>query len=226
MSKFLFWGAAFVLVVGAWFAGRYSVGDSEVVEPTLAGEQVTKNNSEQARVQLEEKIEELEKSISVLKREKAENDVVRQEAVAEDARLMPDTVDPGSLVNSPVVTSGAAAGTPLDTSKVTSLPERFASETVDTNWAPSQAQELQNQLLVTEAFQELEMGVVECKSTACRIEFKAETKKQQLDLGSKLAQFVIQKQQGKFDPNVMVRPSEKAGVTSFYIGRAEALSNP
>lgn len=226
MSKFLFWGAAFVLVVGAWFAGRYSVGDSEVVEPTLAGEQVTKNNSEQARVQLEEKIDELEKSISTLKKAKAENDVVRQATVTEDAKLIPDTVEPGSMVNGSAVASDAIAGAPIDTSKITSLPERFASESVDTNWAPSQAQELQNQLLVTEAFQKLEMGVVECKSTTCRIEFKVETKKQQLDLGSKLAQFVIQKQQGKFDPNVMVRPSEKAGVTSFYIGRAEALSNP
>lgn len=226
MNKFLFFGAAFVLVVGAWLVGRYSVGNTETVKSTVAREQLTTNDSEQARVQLEEKIDELEKSISALKRKKPENNVDRQEAVAESAKPMPDTLEPVSMNNDLAVSADAIAGTPIDTSKVTSLPERFASETVDSNWAPSQAQELQNQLLVAEEFQKLEMGVVECKSTTCRIEFKAETKKQQLDLGSKLAQFVIEKQQGKFDPNVMIRSSEKAGVTNFYIGRAEALSNP
>lgn len=226
MNKFLFWGAALFLVVGAWFVGRYSVKDSEAVEPAVAAEQVTTNDSEQARVQLKEKIDALEKSISALKKEKAGSNVAQQETVVEDARSMPDPPAPGSMVNSPVVSSDASAGTPIDTTKITSLPDRFASEPVDTNWAPSQAQELQNQLLVAEAFQEQNLGVVECKSTTCRIEFNAETKQQQLNVGSKLAQFVMQKQSGKFEPNVMVRPSEKAGVTSFYIGRAEAASNP
>lgn len=226
MSKFLFFGTAFVLVVGAWFVGRYSVGGAEVVEPTLVSEQVITNDSEPARLQLEEKIDELEKSISALKKANAENNVVRPERVVEDGNLIPGTFDPVSMANSSAVASDATAGAPIDTSKVTSLPERFASEAVDSNWAPEQEQKLQNQLLTTEAFQKLELGVVECKTTTCRIEFKAESKKQQLALGSKLAQFVIQKQQGVFDPNVMVRPSEQVGVANFYIGRAEVLNNP
>lgn len=226
MSKFLFWGAAFVLVVGSWFAGRYSAGSPEVVEPTLAGEQVTTNDSEQARVQLEEKIDELEKSISTLKKAKAENDVVRQATATEDAKLIPDTVEPGSMVNGSAVASDAIAGAPIDTSKITSLPERFASEVVDSNWAPEQEQKLQNQLLTTEMFQKMELGVVECKTTTCRIEFKTESKKQQLDVGSKLVQFMIQNQQGVFNSVVMVLPSETAGVINFFIGRAQATSQP
>lgn len=226
MNKFIFWSVAFVLVVGAWFAGRYSVGSPEVIEPTFAGEQVTTNDSKQARLQLEEKIDELEKSISALKRAKAENDVVRPERGAESGNLMPSNVEPVSMVNSSAVVSNRLAGTPIDTNKVTSLPERFASEAVDSNWAPEQEQKLQNQLLTTEAFQKLELGVVECKTTTCRIEFKAESKKQQLDLGAKLVQFMIQKQQGVFDPDVMTRPSETAGITNFYVGRSETAITP
>lgn len=219
--KIVQWFVVIVLGILLGLAGWY-LGSSSREVKTIAP--VVSEEDSRRVVELEQQINDMKKRLSALKEKQTIPD---QEATATTANTQKLSAphdsgeNPPSSNNSPSQhtedqPAPSMAADPV--SAITSLPQKFASEEIDTKWALDHEKKLQEALYKAPEFQAMELGSITCRSTICEIKIKVYKKDNLIKLGSTLNRLLMNKQPNVFDPNMMIKYSESEKTGSFYFG--------
>lgn len=119
-------------------------------------------------------------------------------------------------VNSPSQLSSTAEIDPR-VNDVVSLPQKFASENINYEWALARENELKEIFHKDPAFQGRQVLGVTCKSSLCEIKVTAHDTKQLNAIGSDIMRLISQINTNGFEQNIMITYSQPEESGSFYI---------
>lgn len=210
-----------LLGLGGWYLGA-SLRSHNTVVSIVAEE----NSSRIA--ELEQEIDLTKKKIDGLNHKQVPNSLGQEAAVAANSSK-PSTFYsntgnlPSSNNNDPQQTENQSAPSEaVDPAlAITSLPDKFASEEVNTQWSLDHEKKLQETLYKNINFQSKELRSINCKSTICEIKIAVDKKEDLMKIGSDLNHLLILEQPNVFDSNIMIKYSEFEKTGSFYFGGAK-----
>ena len=119
-------------------------------------------------------------------------------------------------VNSPLQLSSMIQIDPK-VNDVVSLPKKFASESINYEWALAREKDLKEVFYKDPAFQGKQVLGIVCKSSVCEIKIAVTDTKQLNAIGSKIMRLISQDNTGGFDQNLMITYSQPDELGSFYI---------
>ena len=219
--KIVQWFVVIVLGILLGLAGWY-LGSSSREFKSIAP--IAPEEDSRRTAELEQQIKDMKNRLAVLKETQTISNQETTPIIANTKRL---SAPNNSIENIPVSTKStsqhieeqpAPSMAAVPVSAITSLPQIFAMEEVDTKWALEHEKKLQETLYKDPEFQAMELGSITCKSTTCEINIKVDKKDNLMKLGSTLNRLLMNKQPNVFDPNMMIKYSESEKTGSFYFG--------
>jgi hypothetical protein len=100
---------------------------------------------------------------------------------------------------------------------VVSLPQKFASESINYEWALAREKTLKEVFYKDPAFQSRQILGIACKSSLCEIKIAASDAKELNAIGSDIMRLISQVNTGGFEQNMMITYSKPDESGSFYI---------
>lgn len=203
------------LLVLSWALGRYFADENQVAEAQPA--KVYAADSESLKKEMELKISHLEKEIVKRKQEAEPSSAPTQNNVVKTDPVTPKEI---SVHNKQSVNpSGATQSNDFsnDANKITMLPSLFEQEPLNAEWSLRSEQLLLDQISLDESFREVEVSHVQCRTTICRVEVRANGKDEKLRVASKFVPLLMANQEGNSNPRVMVDSSSKEGFVNVFV---------
>lgn len=209
---------AFFFGFAGWYLGISS--SEQPSSPTVISAEDSHRISE-----LEQQIAGMKKNIAALKEKQtfsSQTESVANTSKRSDLPVMGSDNSTVNVSDNTVSQNTKLQSTPSSdagpVSAITSLPQKFATEGVNTEWALDHQQKLQEVLYKDVQFQSKELESIACKSTTCEVKIKIDKKEDLMKVGSALNRLLMIKQPGVFDPNMMIKYSESEKTGSFYFG--------
>ena len=203
------------LLVLSWALGRYFTDEKQVAEAQPAT--VYAADAESLKKEIELKISHLEKEILKLRQEVEASSTPIQNNVVQTDPVTPKEIPVHNKQS--VNPSGTTQSNDFsnDANKITMLPSLFEREPLNAEWSLRSEQFLLDQISLSESFREIEVGHVQCRTTICRVEVRANGKDEKLRIASKFLPLLMTNPEGNANPRVMVDSNKKESFTNVYI---------
>lgn len=203
------------LLVLSWGLGRYFTDENQVAEAQPA--KVYATDTESLKKEMELKISHLEKEILKRKQEADPSSAPTQNNVVQIDPVTPKELpvqNEQSVIPTGFIQSSSFS---TDTNKIIMLPSLFEQEPLNAEWSLRTEQFLLDQISISESFREVEVGQVQCRTTICRVEVRANGKDEKLGIASKFIPLLMANPDANASPRVMVDSSNKEGFANVYV---------
>ncbi len=145
----------------------------------------------------------------------------------DNAEILPRKNSPAAVTDNELVTinspSQLASMAQIDpkVNDVVSLPKKFASESINYEWALPREKKLKEIFHLDPAFQARQVMDVVCKSSVCEIKIAVEDTKQLSAIGSDIMRLISRENSVAFAQDLMITYSQPDETGSFFIQGAD-----